>query len=191
MTRRLQRRVAPAPASPYIFPMTTSTRGKFSPELGTLLFLFAAPGVIGVLIPWLTTGWIVHAPFFGIAATYWFGWLLIAGGAALVLDSFIRFAREGRGTPAPIYPTETLVVTGAYRYVRNPMYVAVLALIVGQGFAIGCVNLLWYGLGFWALTHAFVLFYEEPTLRRTHGAAYEAYSKAVGRWIPRLTPWRG
>ena len=96
---------------------------------------------------------------------------------------------QGRGTQAPIYPTATLVVSGAYRYVRNPMYLAVMALIAGQGLLIGSLPLLIYALAFGIVTHLFVLAYEEPTLRSTYGAQYEAYAADVRRWLPRLTPW--
>src|SRR4051812_15256780 len=119
------------------------------------------------------------------------GGAMILFGAAVLLDSFARFALQGRGTPAPIYPTTTLVVSGAYRYVRNPMYLAVTALIAGQGLLIGCPPLLLYALVLGVVTHLFVLVYEEPTLRSTYGAQYESYAADVRRWLPRLTPWRG
>jgi protein-S-isoprenylcysteine O-methyltransferase Ste14 len=160
------------------------------PVLGSILFLFAAPGLLGVFIPWYTTGWHMNEPLLGFAPVRWFGGMLILFGAAVLLDSFARFALQGRGTPAPIYPTATLVVSGAYRYVRNPMYLAVTALIAGQGLLIGCLPLLIYALAFAVITHLFVLVYEEPTLRSTYGAQYEAYAADVRRWLPRLTPWQ-
>jgi protein-S-isoprenylcysteine O-methyltransferase Ste14 len=83
------------------------------------------------------------------------------------------------------------VVTGLYRYVRNPMYVAVVVIILGQALLLGDGRLLWYGVLFWLACHAFVVGYEEPTLKRTFGAQYEAYRASVPRWIPRLTAWRG
>jgi protein-S-isoprenylcysteine O-methyltransferase Ste14 len=115
---------------------------------------------------------------------------LILAGLPVLLDSFARFAVEGLGTPAPVFPTSHLVVTGWYRYVRNPMYVAVLAVIVGQALIFGNVALLEYGALAWLVAHIFVLTYEEPTLRRTFGEEYELYCANVPRWIPRLTPWR-
>ena len=108
----------------------------------------------------------------------------------MLLESFARFALHGEGTPAPVAPTRRLVVTGLYRFVRNPMYLAVLALILGQALLLGSWELATYGavvaLGF----QLFVLGYEEPTLRRTYGAEYEAFTRAVPRWIPRFRPWR-
>jgi protein-S-isoprenylcysteine O-methyltransferase Ste14 len=166
-----------------------SSRG-IMPVVGSIVFLFAAPGLLGVFIPWYTTGWKMDAPLLGLEPLRWLGGALILGGAAVLLDSFARFAVQGRGTPAPIYPTATLVVSGAYRYVRNPMYLAVTALITGQGLLLGGLPLLIYALAFGGVTQLFVLAYEEPTLRSTYGAQYEAYATEVRRWLPRLTPWR-
>ena len=166
-----------------------SSRG-IAPVIGSIVFLFVAPGIMGVFIPWYLTGWRMDAPLLGVEPVRWLGGALIVFGAAILLDSFARFALQGRGTPAPIYPTATLVVSGAYRYVRNPMYLAVTALIAGQGLLIGSLPLLIYALAFGVVTHLFVLIYEEPTLRSTYGAQYEAYAADVHRWLPRLTPWR-
>ena len=166
-----------------------SSRGII-PVVGSIAFLFAAPGLLSVFIPWYTTGWHMNEPLLGFEPVRWLGGALILFGAALLLDSFARFALQGRGTPAPIYPTATLVVSGAYRYMRNPMYLAVTALIAGQGLLLGSLPLLIYALAFGLVTHLFVLVYEEPTLRSTYGAQYGAYAAEVRRWVPRLTPWR-
>ncbi len=88
-------------------------------------------------------------------------------------------------------PTERLVVGGSYRYVRNPMYVAVLAIILGQALLFASSAVALYAVVAWATTFAFVHFYEEPTLARRYGDQYEAYRRAVRGWVPRLTPWRG
>src|SRR5882762_8775098 len=103
------------------------------------------------------------------------------------VDSFARFALQGLGTPAPIAPTQNLVVTGLYRYVRNPIYVA---LILGQAALFGDQRLLAYGVLVWLAFHAFVVGYEEPVLVRRFGTEYEDFRANVPRWIPRLTPWR-
>ena len=155
-----------------------SSRG-IMPVVGSIVFLFAAPGLLGVFIPWYTTGWHMDEPLLGFEPVRWLGGALILVGAAVLLNSFARFALQGRGTPAPIYPTATLVVSGTYRYVRNPMYLAVAALIAGQGLLIGSLPLLIYALAFGVVTHLFVLIYEEPTLRSTYGAQYEAYAAEV------------
>jgi protein-S-isoprenylcysteine O-methyltransferase Ste14 len=107
------------------------------------------------------------------------------------VDSFGRFALQGLGTPAPIAPTQHLVVTGLYRYVRNPIYVAVAAVIFGQAVLFGDWRLFAYGAVFCLVCHLFVVGYEEPTLKKSFGAEYEAFRINVPRWIPRLTAWRG
>ena len=115
--------------------------------------------------------------------------MIIVGLPGLV-DSFARFALEGLGTPAPIAPPQKLVVTGLYRYVRNPIFIAVVALIVGQALLFGDWNLLWYGALLWLFFHVHVVMFEEPTLKQTFGMEYESFRTNVPRWIPRLTPWR-
>ncbi len=107
-----------------------------------------------------------------------------------MLESFGRFALEGIGTPAPVFPPRHLVVTGFYRYVRNPMYVAGTSLLLGQALLLGDIRILAFAMLGWLGTHVFVLTYEEPTLRKTFGAEYETYCAHVPRWIPRFTPWR-
>jgi protein-S-isoprenylcysteine O-methyltransferase Ste14 len=119
------------------------------------------------------------------------GVLLLVAGAALLLYAFARFVLEGAGTPAPVAPTERLVVGGLYRHVRNPMYEAVAATIVGQALILGRPGLLLYAALFAATVATFVLGYEEPTLADQFGTEYEAYRRAVPRWIPRLRAWRG
>jgi len=124
-----------------------------------------------------------------LASLQIFGAALIAAGAAVVLDSFARFALQGLGTPAPVFPTRRLIITGFYRYVRNPMYVAVVAIILGQGLLFGNVVLLGYGTLGWLVCYLFVVLYEEPTLRASFGPDYERFRAAVPRWIPRMSPW--
>jgi protein-S-isoprenylcysteine O-methyltransferase Ste14 len=150
---------------------------------GSAAFLAVAPGVVAGVVPWLLTGWEVRSPSVALQLV---GGLLTVGGAAVLLHAFARFVGEGLGTPAPIAPTEHLVVGGLYRYVRNPMYLAVLACIVGQALLLGQPVLLVYG-GLVAVAFvAFVKLYEEPTLASTFGAEYAAYRAAVPGWWPRL-----
>ncbi|HUD14827.1 MAG TPA: isoprenylcysteine carboxylmethyltransferase family protein [Terracidiphilus sp.] len=159
------------------------------PLIGTAIFLFVVPGAVAGYIPWFIGKGRVHAPFFGFITIRVVGGVLMAAGIVILLEAFLRFALEGLGTPAPILPPKRLVVTGSYRYVRNPMYVAVVSLILGQGLIFGDVRVIVYGLCAWLITHLFVLFYEEPTLRRSFPADYADFSTHVPRWIPRLTPW--
>jgi len=158
--------------------------------LGTVIFLVLAPGFVVGVVPWWISHWQMHSPFSGFAALRVVGVLLIATGTIVLLESFWRFAVQGIGTPAPVFPTKHLVVRGFYRYVRNPMYVAVVSMILGQGLLFGNICVLAYGVCGWLVTHLFVLGYEEPTLRRSFGAEYEEFCAHVPRWIPRLRPWR-
>ena len=159
--------------------------------LGSLLFLVVAPGMVAGAGPWWISGWRMHPPFLGLSVFRVIGAGLIVLGVPAILDSFARFALQGLGTPAPILPPEHLVVTGLYRFVRNPMYVGVLSVIVGQGLLLGSAGVLEYGGVVWLVFYLFVLGYEEPTLRRTFGAEYENFRAHVPRWIPHLRPWRG
>ena len=158
--------------------------------IGSAIFLVLAPGFVAGLVPWWISHWRVSPALLGVPLIRVAGGILIALGATGLLDSFSRFALQGLGTPAPVFPTRHLVVTGLYRHVRNPMYVSVVTTILGQGLLLGNVALLEYGGLVWLLFHLFVLVYEEPTLRATFGPEYEAFCAAVPRWIPRITPWR-
>ena len=169
--------------------MAGDFRIRIAPITGSVIFLFVAPGVVAGLIPFWISGWQVGPALGGIEPVRWLGGLLLALGAVLLAETFARFALQGRGTPAPVYPTETLVVTGSYRFVRNPMYVAVVSLILGQGLLFGSLPVLGYGGVIWLTVHLFVISYEEPTLARTFGEQYARYRANVRRWIPRLTPW--
>ena len=159
--------------------------------IGSIVFLFVAPGIVAGLIPWGISGWRLDLPLLAFEPFRWLGVLCLLVGGVLLLETFSRFGLAGLGTPAPIAPTKTRVVTGSYRFVRNPMYVAVVSLILGQGLLFGSVAVLVYGLIVWGTVHAFVLVYEEPTLSGNYGEQYERYRANVRRWIPRLTPWRG
>ena len=156
--------------------------------LGSAIFLVIAPGFVAGLVPYWISLWQFADSLFGIAATRYLGWILLALGSIGLFDCFARFAIQGLGTPAPVFPTKHLVITGLYRYVRNPMYVGVVSTILGQGLILGSLRILEYGAIVWALFFAFVLLYEEPRLRRTFGAEYEAFCAEVPRWIPRLKP---
>lgn len=153
--------------------------------LASAVFLCLAPGTVAVLIPWWISGWRLQPPFFGFEPVRWLGVLLILAGLPVLLESFGRFALEGLGTPAPVLPTQVLVVSGFYRYVRNPMYLAIASIVLGQGLLFGDVFLLLYAAVAWAAFHSFVLLYEEPKLRLRYGAEYQAYCARVGRWLPR------
>lgn len=166
----------------------SSTGVRVRAWVGTIVFLFLAPGIVAGLIPGLIHGYRVPD---------WGGWiwpvaivsgLLILAGIVVLLDAFVRFARAD-GTPAPPAPTAHLVVVGPYRFVRNPMYLAVAAIILGQALLFGSWAVLIYlGVALTAVV-LFVTFYEEPTLAETYGDEYRTYRANVRGWIPRLRPW--
>ncbi len=158
--------------------------------LGTAAFLVIVPGLVIGVVPWLTSGWRTHARFPGSVSLRILGGLLILAGIVVLLNCFARFALQGLGTPAPAYPTAHLVVKGFYQYVRNPMYVSVLAALLGQSLLFLSSGILIYALVVLLFVHLFILLYEEPTLRNTFGEEYATYCANVPRWLPRLTPWR-
>src|SRR5215216_989790 len=141
---------------------------------GSALFFALAPGVVAGVIPYGLTGWETEPA--GIVAQAC-GVALIAAGAAILIHAFARFVREGIGTPAPVAPTQHLVVGGLYRFIRNPMYVAVVSCVMGQALLLGREVLWVYALGLMALFYAFVRGYEEPALSRRFGSEYDAYRR--------------
>jgi protein-S-isoprenylcysteine O-methyltransferase Ste14 len=154
-----------------------------------LFVLFIGPGPVIGLLPFMLSGWRFQPPIAGCQPLRFVGGALLAIGLTWLTAAIVRFVRDGRGTPAAYAPTERLVVTGPYRYVRNPMYLAVAAMIVGQGLLFGSGALLIYGAIALAAFEASVVFYEEPYLARTYGEQYAAYCKSVRRWLPRVRPW--
>ena len=158
--------------------------------VGTVVFLVVAPGVVAGLVPAMITGWRVAwtgrwaTPVAVVAA------VLIASGVVVLLDAFVRFARA-EGTPAPPMPTRHLVVVGPYRFVRNPMYVAVLTIILGQALLSGSGGTLLYAGVVLLAVVVFVLGYEEPTLELEYGDEYREYRRNVRGWLPRVRPWNG
>lgn len=153
--------------------------------LTSAAFFVVAPGTVTGLIPWLITGW--EFPGWGVGQAI--GATLICVGVVPVIHAFAEFVRAG-GTPIPAAPTRRLVVSGANRYLRNPMYAGLLLTIAGQALLFGQSSLLLYGAIVWGVTATFVHWYEEPTLARRFGAEYAAYRRAVPAWWPRLSPWQ-
>ena len=166
-----------------------SARERRRAAIGTAVFAVAPATVAGV-VPWLLTRWEVKDPVAGGVPAQITGALLIGAGAAVIANSFVHFAVEGIGTPAPFAPPKQMVVGGLYRNVRNPMYVSIGAAIAGQGLLLGQPKL-FMALGIGAVpVVAIVRLYEEPALTRKFGAAYGEYRSNVPRWLPRLTPGR-
>jgi protein-S-isoprenylcysteine O-methyltransferase Ste14 len=151
--------------------------------LKSLLFLIVAPGMVAGYIPLalLRRGPRLETGVFGyLALPLW------AIGAVILLWSFWNFLKEGRGTPAPVDPPKELVAVGFYRYVRNPMYVGIMAINLGHFLWFGYWNLLIYTIVIFIAFSLFVIYYEEPTLKQKFGLAYEDYLKKVPRWIPKV-----
>ena len=132
--------------------------------VGSAVFFVVAPGIVAGLVPWLISGWDVRWPMsaFGVAVMA-LGSALLAVAIVVLIRNFVRFVVEGRGTPSPVLQTERLVVGGDYRFVRNPMYLAVIAAILGQAMIFGSLALLIYALAVWAMMASFVRWYEEPS----------------------------
>jgi len=149
----------------------------------SLLFLVVAPGMVAGYIPLalLRRGPQVETGFF-----VYFALPLWVIGGIILLWSFWNFLFQGGGTPAPVDPPKELVATGFYRYVRNPMYVGVLLIVIGHFLWFQTIWLLAYTVIVFLAFHSFVILYEEPTLRKKFGASYEEYRQRVPRWIPRF-----
>ncbi len=151
--------------------------------LKSLLFLILVVGLGAGYIPFvlLPRGLQVETGFFAYLAFPL--WLL---GGAMILRCFWDFTFKGHGTPAPIDPPKELVTTGLYHYIRNPIYVGALIIIIGHFLWFKTIWMLAYLVVVFLFFHMFVTLYEEPTLKRKFGAAYENYCKSVPRWIPKL-----
>ena len=132
-------------------------------------------------MPWLLTRWDSDDPPLALKIL---GGIVLAAGAALVLETTARFAFQGRGTPAPWAPPERFVERGSYRFVRSPMYLGVILLVVGQALLLGREVLYLWAAGAWLIFTSFLVFYEEPQLRARFGESYEEYRRRVRRWIP-------
>ncbi|HEX9109539.1 MAG TPA: isoprenylcysteine carboxylmethyltransferase family protein [Longimicrobiales bacterium] len=147
------------------------------------LFFLLAPGLVAGVGPWWISHW--RPGRYDSAGLRVAGAVVLALGVAGMLDTFVRFVRA-RGTPSPTHPTERLVLSGPYRFTRNPMYLAVAATIVGQALLLGRADLLAYAAVIAIAFHLRVVTYEEPSLRRRFGAQYERYCADVPRWGIRL-----
>ena len=160
---------------------------------GSAVFFVVTPGTVAGVVPWLISGWDLPAAWLsGVGAVRTgAGAAAVTAGLVVLVGAFARFVREGSGTPAPVAPTDRLVVGGTFRFVRNPMYVAVLAVVLGQALLFRSVGVLGYAVVLWATMAGFVLAYEEPVLTERYGEEYDEYRRHVRAWLPRATPWPG
>jgi protein-S-isoprenylcysteine O-methyltransferase Ste14 len=148
----------------------------------------ALGGTFGCLLPYLLGYWHFHRPLphWGVAQAV--GGLLIGLGLVPIVQAFIEFIKAN-GTPVPAASPPRLVVSGFYRYVRNPIYVGFVIILAGQALLFGSAGLVKYTAVAWCIGAAAARFYEEPRLARKFGAEYQDYRRAVRAWIPRLHPW--
>jgi protein-S-isoprenylcysteine O-methyltransferase Ste14 len=149
--------------------------------LRNFLFTVVIPGSGGVYVPWLILTRHGASP----APVAWPAAAVIAIGVLLYLWCLWVFAAVGRGTPGPWDPPRRFVAVGPYRWVRNPIYLAGMVIVLGEAWLFGSTALLLYALGVAVAFHLLVVAYEEPRLRARFGERYEAYRRAVSRWVPR------
>jgi protein-S-isoprenylcysteine O-methyltransferase Ste14 len=157
--------------------------------LRSLLWTFLLPGFFAGYLPWRYFG-LNRVRLDLLSAGQVLGLLFIALGTALLGACIFEFARSGRGTLSPVDPPRHLVVRGLYRYVRNPMYLSVTIIVLGEVLVTGSSALAVYWAIWFLCANLFVMGYEEPTLRREFGLLYDEYCQQVGRWIPRF-PFTG
>ena len=164
---------------------TESTWKQAGLAVRRLLWVVLVPGVVAGYVPWQYFGF-RHTSFRNLGLPQVGGLAVLGAGVVLLAACVWEFARSGRGTLSPLDPPRELVVRGLYRYVRNPMYLAVTLILLGEALVSGSRALLWYWSAFFLLVNLVVIGYEEPNLRSKFGELYQRYSRAVGRWIPRI-----
>ncbi len=164
---------------------------RFWAALGSLAFFVIAPGTLAVYVPGLITHWRLKPAFFGIDALRVVGAALVVLGLIAIVESFARFVWKGFGTPAPVAPPTRLVVTGFYRWVRNPIYVGLIAISIGEALILGDDRMLVYAAILWLFFHVWVVGIEEPALSASFGEEFATFKAHVPRWLPRLRPWAG
>ena len=152
--------------------------------LKSLFFLILVPGLLIGYFPYLIST--SDTELLTLGAVRYLAFPLLLSGWGAMLWCFLNFLANGRGTPAPIDPPRELVAVGPYRFVRNPMYAAGLAALLGWIFWSPSLPLIVAPFLFFAAAHLFVTGYEEPTLKKKFGATYEDYCRQVPRWIPKL-----
>ena len=162
-----------------------STASSIWLALRSLLWTILLPGLVAGFIPWRYFGLANVRLEYGRPA-HLLGLLSIGTGVLLLAACVWEFARSGRGTLSPADPPRHLVVRGLYRYVRNPMYLSVTAIVLGEALLTQSRGLLVYWAAWFLIVNLFVMSYEEPALRKRFGGSFDSYTKRVGRWLPRL-----
>ncbi len=149
-----------------------------------LFFTILQPGLVAGLIP----VWITDIRIKNIFDEVWqlhhyMGTIVFLIGFVLMLWCIISFAVKGRGTLSPVDPTKKLVMTGLYNFSRNPMYVGVILLLIGEAVFFQSTNLWVYLVFVFVLFNLFVIYIEEPRLRKDFGEEYDLYRQKVRRWL--------
>jgi protein-S-isoprenylcysteine O-methyltransferase Ste14 len=153
--------------------------------LKSLIFTVLVPGTVTVLVPYFILS--VFGQCFALdpGGFKYLGLILLLIGVSIYFHCVWDFSFTGKGTPAPIAPPQEMVITGLYRFVRNPMYLGVVLILIGESVFFGSGLLLAYSSLVFLIFHLFVVVYEEPTLRRLFGESYLQYYHTVPRWLPR------
>jgi protein-S-isoprenylcysteine O-methyltransferase Ste14 len=151
--------------------------------LRNLFFTILQPGMVAGLVPYLLARekWVTAFDVITLRTTG--GIFLFLAGFLIMIYCIVRFATEGKGTLSPADPTRKLVVSGLYKFSRNPMYIGVMLMLIGEAVTTGSQTLWIYALIIFICFHAFILLHEEPRLKKVFGESYEAYRKEVRRWI--------
>lgn len=149
--------------------------------LRSIFFTFLLPGTVAAIIPYF----LIRTSYADLGVLRYLGLAFITSGAAGLVWSIWQFFAEGKGTLAPVDPPTVLVVHGLYRVVRNPMYVSVAAVLIGEAIFFSSLAVLIEAALFVIITHLFVVFYEEPRLKKQFGLSYERYTRTVHRWLPK------
>jgi protein-S-isoprenylcysteine O-methyltransferase Ste14 len=158
------------------------------PIVKTLVFTVLVPGTVAVYLPRRILLSRAAVDLLPVEALRFVGVPIAAAGALTYLWCAWDFATAGRGTPAPIDPPRELVARGLYRRVRNPMYIGIALLLLGEAIFFRSRALLFYAGAVVLFLHLFVVFYEEPALARKFAEAYARYCDSVPRWIPKIRP---
>jgi protein-S-isoprenylcysteine O-methyltransferase Ste14 len=169
-------------------PLHRSWISSLGLTLRSLFWTLLIPGVFAGYVPWRYFG-LRNVQLDPANPLHWLGVAGVALGTVLLALCILEFARSGRGTLSPVDPPHALVIQGLYRHVRNPMYLSVTLIVLGEVLLTQSRGLFIYWLVWFAAANIFVRGYEEPTLRRQFGPAYDQYTAGVPRWLPRLRPW--
>lgn len=166
--------------------MTATAGFSSSVSLGvrSILWTVLLPGLFAGYVPWSYFG-LGRVQLDLFSPTHLLGLFCIGSGALLLAACIFEFARSGRGTLSPVDPPRHLVVRGLYRHVRNPMYLSVTIIVLGEALVADSLPLTAYWALWFSAVNVFVIGYEEPALRRQFGVSYDEYARRVGRWIPR------